>query len=270
MELRHLVEVEVVGDDNAVERLREFEELEVNLLDGGEVRVNDLDVERGVRLQAVEHVEAAAAPLAFGRVGRVGHLLKLAEDELRDDDCAGEEAGLGHVGDAPVNDDGGVENLHVLARQLVAEDAAQGRQVEVVALGRADHQADVGHDEGQGEGQEGFRRGVDCARLLVADEEPDQHAAHDAHDRADASADQSLQGGALDAYLEEDDGDGDDEGEQRGEDVRRESEGRVGRLRRVLRANRVEHEPRPDQDSDEDKSYENRVRPHDARILTRW
>ena len=139
VELRHLVEVKVVGDDNAVERLREFEELEVNLLDGGEVRVNDLDVERGVRLQAVEHVEAAAAPLAFGRVGRVGHLLKLAEDELRDDDCAGEEARLGHVGDAAVNDDRGVEYLHVLARHLVAENAAQCREVEVVALRRADH-----------------------------------------------------------------------------------------------------------------------------------
>ena len=50
VELRHLVEIEVVRDDDAVETLREFEQLEVNLLHGGDVRVHDLYVARGIRL----------------------------------------------------------------------------------------------------------------------------------------------------------------------------------------------------------------------------
>src|SRR5205814_9014830 len=113
VELRDLVQLEVVRDDDAVELFGEFEKFEVNFLDRLNVRVNDLYVERGVRLKAVEHVESAASALALRGVGRVGHLLKLAQNELRDDDCAGEEARLGHVRDATVNDDGGVENLHV-------------------------------------------------------------------------------------------------------------------------------------------------------------
>jgi hypothetical protein len=75
VELRHLVEVEVVGDDHAVQTLREFQELEVDLFDGREVRVHDLNVERRVALQPVEPVEAAPPALPLVAVGRVGNVL---------------------------------------------------------------------------------------------------------------------------------------------------------------------------------------------------
>ena len=81
-------------------------------------------------------------------VGGIGDQLQLAQDELRGHDDAVQEAGLGDVGDAAVDDDAGVENLiDALALLLAAEDAAQRRQVEQVALVGADDQADVSHQQ---------------------------------------------------------------------------------------------------------------------------
>src|SRR5205085_10013206 len=97
---------------------------QIDLADVRKIRVDNLNVERGIRLQTVEHVETAPAALAFGRVGRVCDLLQFAQDKLRDDDRAAQESGLGYVCDAPVNDDRRVENLHVVADRFVAEDAA--------------------------------------------------------------------------------------------------------------------------------------------------
>src|SRR3712207_3595498 len=186
----------------------------------------------------------------------------LFRSELRDDYRPRQEAGLGHVRDAAVDDDRRVQNLNVAARGLVAEDAAQGGQVEVVALRRADHQTDVGHDEGERQSQEDFGRRVYGVRLLIADEEPYEHAADDAHHRADACAYQRLQRRLLYAHLEEDDDSGDDEREYGGDAVGRDSEQGRGRGHRV--PDWVEQVPSTDEDSYEYEPYEYRVRAHDA------
>ena len=63
--------------------------------------------------------------VALERVGGIGDELQLPQHELRRDDDAVEEAGLGDVCDAAVDDDAGVENLVAfLARLFAAEDAA--------------------------------------------------------------------------------------------------------------------------------------------------
>ncbi len=67
-------------------------------------------------LHALQHIEAAAAALALGAVGGVGHHLQLAQHKLRHHHHAINEAGLGDVGDAAVDDDAGVEHLGAAPR----------------------------------------------------------------------------------------------------------------------------------------------------------
>ena len=102
----------------------------------------------------------------------------------------------------------------------------------------------------------------DGVRLLIADEEPDQHAADDAHDRADGRADQRLQRRLLDAHLEDDDDGGDQESEEGRDAVGRDAQHPRAGVRGV--PDGVEQVPRADEDSDKDNPNENRVRPHDA------
>ena len=105
-------------------------------------------MQRSDLLQALQNVETAAAAVTLERVGRIGHQLQFAQDELRRHDHAVEEAGFGDVRDPAVDDDAGVENLVALLRLLfAAEDAAEGRQVQQVALVGAHDQSDVGHQQ---------------------------------------------------------------------------------------------------------------------------
>jgi len=69
-----------------------------------------------------------------------------AQDELGDHDGAVDESGLGDIHDAAVDDHAGVQDFErVLGDFFPAEQSAQRRQVEHIALGRADDQAAIGH-----------------------------------------------------------------------------------------------------------------------------
>ena len=109
-QLRDLVQVEVVGDDLALQRARQLDELEIHFLHVWEIRVRDDDIEAGHLLDALQDVETAAAAVAAQRIGRIGDLLQLLEHELRNDERAVDESGLADVRDAAVDDDAGVEN----------------------------------------------------------------------------------------------------------------------------------------------------------------
>src|SRR5207245_11401743 len=110
-ELGDLVEVEVVGDDLAAHAPGELDELEVDLAHLGEVGLDDLHRDVGDLLHLLQDVESAPAAVALERVGGVGYLLQLPQDELGYDQRALQEAGLADVGDAPVDDHRRVEHL---------------------------------------------------------------------------------------------------------------------------------------------------------------
>ncbi len=140
--------------------------------------------------------------------------MQLAQHELRNHDDAVEESGLGDVGDAAVDDDAGIENLvALLALLLAAEDAAQRRQVQQVALVRAHDQADVGHQQHDQDLQEAL--GVSRSKA-VANHQSEQVGAEDAEDAADGSANQPLQTDQPQPPFEQYDGQADDHANQRG------------------------------------------------------
>ncbi len=59
-----------------------------------------------------------------------------------------EESGLSDVGDAPVNNRAGVQDLGIaLPAPLSGKEPPQSGQVEQVALAGANHQTDIGHQQ---------------------------------------------------------------------------------------------------------------------------
>src|SRR5260370_19548405 len=84
VKLGDLVQVEIVGNDLAVVHLGEFDELHVHFRDVGKIILENLNVELGHLLDALQNVQAAAAAIALERIGRVRHQLKFAQHELRD------------------------------------------------------------------------------------------------------------------------------------------------------------------------------------------
>ena len=87
-----------------------------------------------------------------------------------------------------------------LACFLAAENAAQRRQVQHVALIGAHHQADIGHQQHDEELKEALRR---SRRDAVADDEAEKVGADDAEDAADDGTDQPFQADLAQTDLEQ-------------------------------------------------------------------
>jgi hypothetical protein len=63
----------------------------------------------GVLLKLRKHLHTAPAALAAQSVGRVGDVLQFIQDEARNQQRAKQKAGLGDVGDAPIDDHAGIQ-----------------------------------------------------------------------------------------------------------------------------------------------------------------
>ena len=99
-------------------------------------------------LDALQNIETAAAAIPFHRIRRIGHHLKLVQNELRDHQDAVEETRIGNIGDTAIDDHAGIEDLLVRAGlRLRAEKAAQRGKVQQLAFGRARHRADVSEEQ---------------------------------------------------------------------------------------------------------------------------
>src|SRR5580658_6288678 len=120
MKLGDFVEIEIVGDDFGVPFLGQFQQLEIDFLDGGKIVRHNLNLQIVIGLHPLEHIQAAAAALAFGAVSRVSHDLQFTQDKFGNDESPVHKARIGNVGDAAVNDHRGIENLEALPGDLFA------------------------------------------------------------------------------------------------------------------------------------------------------
>src|SRR5947208_2076233 len=109
--LRQLGEVVVVRDDLALARPCELEELPIHLFDADDLDLRNLDPEPGDPLEPAEHLEPAAAATALERVRRVGDPLELTQHKAGNDQGTIEEPRPADVGDPPVDDGRGIEDL---------------------------------------------------------------------------------------------------------------------------------------------------------------
>src|SRR5258708_17082089 len=203
LELGDFVEVEIVGDDLAFIHLRQFDQFEVDCADGGKIVFDDLHVDGDDLLHALQHVKTAASTITFERVGGVRDQLQLAQHELRNDQDAIEEAGVGNVRNAAVNDDAGIEDLEALAALLFrAENPAERRQVQQVAFVGADDQANVRHQQHDHELQKTLAAFVWNA---VLDDNAEQISAENAENASDHRADQPFEADNAQPHLKDDD-----------------------------------------------------------------
>ncbi len=104
LQLGDPVEVEVIGQDDPAPRLRQRDQLRVDLGHVGDVVLDDLDRCRWFLLHPVEDVEPPAPAVATQRVGAVGDVLELVEHEARDHEGPVDEPGLDDLGDPAVDD----------------------------------------------------------------------------------------------------------------------------------------------------------------------
>ena len=75
VQLGHLVQVEIVGDDLAIVDLPQFDQLHVHVPHLREILFDDLHREVGHFLDALQDVQAAPSPVPFHGIGGIGYKL---------------------------------------------------------------------------------------------------------------------------------------------------------------------------------------------------
>ena len=178
LDLRHLVEVVVGGDDDALDLLGQPDELGVDLGDVREVPLDDAHVAVGL-LQRVHRVEAAPAPGPPARVGGVGDGLQLLQHEAGDDQVALDETGGHHVAHAPVDDHRGVEDLgpdELLGARLLQQalEPEQAGDVGVALVAQVGEQVAADGEEQRQEVEAHDGQVLDGQAAQAGDGQPDE------------------------------------------------------------------------------------------------
>src|SRR5205814_7058105 len=163
----------------AIEFLGQFDELHIDFADLRIIIFHKLDVNTGHFLDPLQNVQTAAPAIPLQSVRRVGHLLQLAEDEVRDDESAIEESRFADIRNSPVDHDARVEYLvRLLWWTLTPEQAAHRGKVQHIALVRPHNKSDVGHEE---EDEELDKRERIRVENRIREHVADQHCPGNAH-----------------------------------------------------------------------------------------
>src|SRR6266508_2227098 len=200
--LRHFIEVEVVGDDLRPELLCQFDQLQIDLLHIGIILLHYLNRDPGHLFDLVQDIQTAPAAVSLDGIRAVGDLLQLAQHEMGNGQRSFQEACLAYIRHSAVNNDAGVEYLVRFLRVPIAENPAQGREVEIFCLISPANQPHIGHQYQNHDLGEGV-----CSRIEghASDDHTDQARAHDAENGTDGGTDDGLQRAQADADLYEND-----------------------------------------------------------------
>src|SRR5262249_39461623 len=78
LELRNLIQIEVVGDDLGLVDLGELDQLQVDFADVREIILHDLHIHRRHFLGPLQNVQSAPPTVALQTIRRVGNKLQFA------------------------------------------------------------------------------------------------------------------------------------------------------------------------------------------------
>jgi hypothetical protein len=102
--LDKVIEVVIVGEDGAIKRSSESDELLINTTGIREVRVRDLYNTPRIAPQSVQHGQAANASAAPHHIGTLSDRLKFIQNESRDNERISDQASFNDVEDSSINE----------------------------------------------------------------------------------------------------------------------------------------------------------------------
>ena len=149
------------------------------------VVLDDLDGRRRLLLHLGKDLEPAPAPIASQRVGAVGDVLQLLEDEARDDERAVDEARLDDLGDPAVDDRARVNDDARVARSPVVGSLGALPMEEPDGLGGDEEIAALGDGEAEHPEAEEERDAERQPRAERIGELGQRQAEEQAHEQAD-------------------------------------------------------------------------------------
>ena len=150
----------------------------------------------------VQDVQTAPAPVSLDGIRAVGDLLQLAQHEMGNGQRSFQETCFAYIRHSTVNDDAGVEDLVRFLQAPIAENPAQGREVEILCFVGPQDQPHIGHQDQNHDLGEGA-----CSRIErhPSNDDTDQARAHDAENGTNGGTDEGLQGTPANADLHEND-----------------------------------------------------------------
>src|SRR5262249_30638920 len=106
LELRDLVQVKIVGDDTGSQHFGENHQPFINFLHLAQltqVRLVNLELDLGVALHSLEHIQAAPSAVSLHLVGAVGDVLQLLQYEARHDQFGIDHPRITNIGNSAIN-----------------------------------------------------------------------------------------------------------------------------------------------------------------------
>src|ERR1700739_2319537 len=149
----------MVGDNLRPGAWGQLDQLLIHGRGAGNFCLEEACIQPSHLLQALEHLQAAAAALALKRVRGIGDVLKFVKNEARDSERAVEEMSFANIGDAAVDQSAGVQKLQCLrARSGNFHRAWQGNMAQIAPFERANHHAEIAESEQRSKFEEGLGR----------------------------------------------------------------------------------------------------------------
>ena len=109
--LGHLVEVEIGGDNLSSTVSRKLKQLEIDLFDLWVVGLADLHIDVGALLELLQDIKASSASLPFEGIRGIRNLLQFVENEGGHHKPSFEETRLADIGHPSIDDGGSIDDL---------------------------------------------------------------------------------------------------------------------------------------------------------------
>ena len=182
--------------------LGQLDQFQIDFFHLRKILVNQLDLKARHFLNPLQHVQSAAASIALHGIGGVGHKLQFPENKLGNHKHAFKESGFGDVGNAPVDNDTGIEKLDRAQCGIFGAQEPDCVQVKQIGFTDSNQQTDIAGCERYDKLQE--RHCSLSGKRALAEKNHKQQSKQSAGQHAGAAANKLFQSDAAKAHFKQD------------------------------------------------------------------